>query len=100
MPVTEERVTSNRFHFAIPVVSIAESKNSTSISWAARLAMQKKVNGKILTSGTMSLPCTWLNVLPRESHDVDMGRVCVPFWRSFIEEDFDALKAKIEAARV
>ena len=100
MPVTEERVTSNRFHFAIPVVSIAESKKfyCDFMGCQAGNAEEGKWQDINFWDNELTLHQAH-DVLPRESHDVDMGRVCVPhFGVHLSREDFDALKAKIEAS--
>ena len=100
MPVTEERVTSNRFHFAIPVASIAESKKfyCDFMGCQAGNAEEGKWQDINFWDNELTLHQAH-DVLPRESHDVDMGKVCVPhFGVHLSREDFDALKAKIEAS--
>ena len=88
---------SNRFHLAIPVGSIEESKKFYCDFLGCEAGSFEEGKWQDINFWGNELTLHEANeALPRERHHVDMGEVCVPhFGVHLIREDFDKLKSRV-----
>ena len=88
---------SNRFHLAIPVGSIEESKKFYCDFLGCEPGSFEEGKWQDINFWGNELTLHEANeALPRERHHVDMGDVCVPhFGVHLIREDFDKLKSRV-----
>ena len=88
---------SNRFHLAIPVGSIEESKRFYCDFLGCEEGSFEEGKWQDINFWGNELTLHEANkTLPRERHHVDMGDVCVPhFGVHLTREDFDKLKSRV-----
>lgn len=89
---------SNRFHFAIPVLSIKDSIKFYCDFLGCKSGSSEDEKWQDINFWGNELTLHQAkNTISIERHDVDMGNVCVPhFGVHLTREDFDILKSKIE----
>ena len=88
---------SNRFHLAIPVGSIEESKRFYCDFLGCKAGNYEEGKWQDINFWGNELTLHEANeALPRERHNVDMGDVCVPHFGVHLgREDFDKLKSRV-----